>query len=349
MKVAYLTAHTSHLQYESPEALMYISDRRRSAGWASNRGHSIVTGPKCDVDAAVFGALSDFRLLERFKSKWKVLDLVDGYLALNENLIIDNLRGIRRQDRWLYSLRFSERLKHACSVVDCVVTGSPEQATLVSRYNKNVHIILDNQSEFGTQKSMKLDNNSREKTFLWEGLSSNIFHLLTISNVLDKHLEKTNSTLVVLSNKRVIRNKYFQRSQSTEELLMSKFPQSRERIQFYPWSVEAMLRESKRADCAIIPINIEDRFAMLKPENKLLIMLSLGLPTLVSAIYSYSRVLHSLSLNQFLVGKGQWLEKLNHLDEMLGVGIDVSKVNQYLSRQLDAERLNTLWDRAFNL
>lgn len=349
MKIAYLTSYTNQHLYDSKNALSYISDRRRVAGWSTERGHVLTTNPTEDIDAAVFGVLSDLRQLEKFGSQLKVLDVVDGYLALNENPFTDFLRGLRRQDRWFQSVRFSERLEYACRRANRVVVGSPEQASLVQKYNKRVHVILDNQSEFGRPRVIRQMVGSRKKTLIWEGLSSTIFHLLKIADNLDEYLERTESKLIILSNEKMILSKFYRKPVPTQEVINRKFPKSNSRIEFYPWNLQTLLQKSRDADVAIIPLDLKDKIALYKPENKLLIMLSLGLPTLASPIYSYSRVLNSLGLDNFLVPEDNWSIKLRELSPLPQNKIDHHRVMNYLQNNLDSRKLYSAWDTVFSL
>lgn len=349
MKVSYLTRYNNKHLYDSGEALSYISDRRRVVGWAKERGHTLISKPTEEADAAVFGVLSDLRQLEKFSSQLKVLDMVDGYLALNENPFIDVLRGFRRQDRWFQSVKFSQRLEYACSRADRVVVGSPEQARLVHKHNKRVHVILDNQLEFGSPRSIKQPETREKKTLIWEGLSSTLFHLFEFAEIIDEYLEKTDSRLIIISNETIVLNKFYRKPLRTKEAIDRKFPRSKVRIQFHPWNVQTLLDKSREADVAIIPLNLGDNIALYKPENKLLIMLSLGLPALVSPIHSYSRTLNLLGLGSFLVQENDWSFKLEELSYLQRENIDHHRVTNYLQNILNPEKLYREWDKVFDL
>lgn len=349
MKIAYLTNYQNRYLYDSKNLFSYISDRRRVVGWAQDRGHRLITNPEDTVDAAVFGVLSDFRQLDRFRNKWKVLDMVDGYLNLEENLFIDSLRGLRRDDWTFKTIKFSKRLQHACKTVDCIVVGSPEQAESVQKFNKNIHVILDDQSEFGAPKTFKDHSDKGERIILWEGLSASLPHLLSISRSLDSYLKTSNSTLLVLSNKRTKISKFSSRTKDTKELLRDSFSMSKNQVYFFPWSSQSVIENSMIADMAIIPLDMEDKLALLKPENKLLIMLSLGLKTLVSPINSYSRVCQELSLEHFLVDKNNWFKKLDEIDHFYNTSLNETGIHRYLETSLSKEKLFLSWDKAFGV
>lgn len=349
MKIAYLTNYQNQILYDSQNLFSYISDRRRVVGWAMDRGHELIVNHLDTTDAAVFSVLSDFRQLKSCKSKWKVLDMVDGYLNLGENAFVDCLRGLKRADRYHRSIRFSKRLQYACKIVDSVVVGSPEQAKEVKNFNKNVHVILDNQSEFGVPKILKDYKDNSEKTILWEGLSATLPHLLSVAKNLDIFLKASNSTLIVLSNDRTKISKFATRTSNTKDLLAKNFPLSKNQVQFYTWSIQDVITLSNIADFAIIPLNMKDNLAIMKPENKLLIMLSLGLRTLVSPIHSYSRVCDRLSLNNFLVHQNDWSKKLEQANIFLDSQVDKTKVHKYLQNTLSQESLHSAWDKAFGI
>jgi hypothetical protein len=348
MKIAYLTQYARRYLYDSAKDLSYISDRRRIVGWAIDRNHLLTQNLDDEVDAAVFSVLSDFRLIHKYRKTFKVLDMVDGYLAMRESIVNEALRGAKRPDRFLKSYKFSERLRYACETVDCIVVGSPEQAELVSSFNRNVHVILDNQAEFGSPVNIRLPKNGSKFTIIWEGLSATLHHLFEISEVLDNYLHRTGSNLVVLSNELTKMSNYRSKYVSTDTLLRSHFRKSVNSVHFQTWTVTSMQKYSKIADFAIIPLNLNDRLALYKPENKLLIMLSLGVLPIVSPIYSYNRICEELFLSDLLVQDNDWKGRFDELSSLKKLPVNKKGVKDFLKSTIDPSVLFSKWDKVFN-
>lgn len=96
----------------------------------------------------------------------------------------------------------------------------------------------------------------------------------------------------------------------TQKLVDEWFPKSSNQVQIIPWSINNLIRYSNESHFAIIPINLTDKFALMKSENKLLSMWRLGLVTFFSPIPSYSRVALKAGLEELCIYDDQWEEKL---------------------------------------
>lgn len=349
MKISYLTNHQNLALHDSTNPLTYISDRRRVVGWAKARGHTIVSGVDKGADAAVFGILSDFRELDKFKSSYKILDMVDGYLALDESPIFDLARGFYRPDRGYRSFRFSRRLQSVCASVDCIVVGSTEQRDLVLPFNKNVHVILDSQIEFGPSQTIRWPNTKtgENRILLWEGLSVTLKHLINFANPIDEFLERTNSTLRVLTNENIPRGGINVFSRDSSSYIRRAFPRAHKNVEFEIWSKEALLAQSLEADFAIIPIDTRDKMGMYKPENKALLLLSIGLPVFVSPIFSYVRVMRELGLGTLVVKENNWGKSLNEWNRNLALARKSQSGRPNVSDYLNSTDLLKAWDNVF--
>jgi glycosyltransferase involved in cell wall biosynthesis len=94
-----------------------------------------------------------------------------------------------------------------------------------------------------------------------------------------------------------------------------KAPQIADQCYFYQWSETMFSSVATKCDLAVIPIPLDNTFAMYKPENKLVLMWRLGIPTVVSATPSYSAAMSNAGLNLACTNDTEWREKIIELLE----------------------------------
>lgn len=281
-----------------------------------------------------------------------VIDLIDGYLSSNPPPIQDFARNMVRATigkSSFSSITFSNELIKSILNASAVVVSCEEQAIAVSRFNKNVHCILDDHSElrsFGTE----LDEiKSGTFTLIWEGLGYTLKHLLEIADDLEKFLLSKQAKLIVVTNSSF--RKYASRfgQVDVKSILQRKFRNTWNSIEFVEWSVPNLKNSSRCADVAIIPLSSRDDFAMSKPENKLLSFWTLGVPVICSPTPAYKRVLSSIGHESFLASGSEWYDKLseyhdsitNRNDELMTARIASAR---YLKQFHTREILSRRWD-----
>jgi hypothetical protein len=294
----------------------------------------------------VANPISELPYFWKSSSGLKIFDMVDGYLAEKDQKLKDLLRGLRGGRISPSAISFTDQIKKTCRSADCVVVGSPEQAELIFPYNRNVHVILDDHSEYGEIKRLKPDARYRPLTLFWEGLGITLKHLITIAPTLDKFLTDTNSRLLILTNLnyRKIGNKYIKVDSKKE--LSKHFRKSIERVSLISWSIESVRSAAREADLALLPINTADSFALYKPENKLLIYWRLGLPVLASPIPSYLRIANELDMEKAMVN-GDWEEHLQLVSGTRYTREDGERIKEYLMKFHSQENLFRKWDSIF--
>jgi hypothetical protein len=330
--------------------LEYIGNRRRFVGWARSRNVNVQLDSADGCDAAIFGVTSDLRTLARTKT-FKVLDMADAYLSLEENHFWDITRNLYRKDRALFPLKFSDRLKQSCKLVDVVVVSTPEQLQVAREFNANAVDILDNLDEIPLLDAGKSSNSyvckQRNFKIVWEGLNVTLKHLFAIKDNLKPFLSETDSELVIISNRVMRKTRDNWRFDDAESYMQSEMGIASERIRFVDWNMKSLVEETRSADFAIIPISQEDKFAMLKPENKLLVFLRLGVPTFFTNTPAYTRVSSQLGLREFEVCSEQWQKTFSHLSDTGVPSFNLSKVHQQLKRKYNSEVLLKKWDSVF--
>jgi hypothetical protein len=113
-----------------------------------------------------------------------------------------------------------------------------------------------------------------------------------------------------------------------------------------PWSVENLVSAARLSNAAIIPIILSNGLQYFKPENRLLIMWRLGLPTITSATPAYARV-SNISGSDIVCGSDtEWREKLNLLHNQDYAEDLVRRGQDYLKENHTKELLLQKWDTA---
>mgnify|MGYP006077985853 CR=1 FL=1 len=223
-----------------------------------------------------------------------ILDLSDNYLADSYfNSVIRSLAHFifRRTIHFVWDYRVS--IQNILDITDLVTVGSLEQQSQIACYHDNVIVIRDYFADDVLDEPLKkVREPNSSVNILWEGFSHGclpIFHQLReIVSSFDSDFGEIN--LHVVSDSKIcgLMGKFFCRG--TEKALVSLFKGSIVNVHFYEWTILNLNIAASNSDFAIIPIPAKPLMRS-KPENKLLLFWSLGLPVLVSDTPSYTRVM----------------------------------------------------------
>ena len=340
--------------YDSYSAdLTQIADRRRIGLWIHKKDFEIFDSEDNPIDIQVVQPFTDpFRIL-RLNSETKiVLDMVDGYLADIPSVIIDYARYFLRSSKvpaLIHPMRFSKSLRKICALADMVVVASNEQAELVKPFNGNVRIIRDSHDELGQPLPIKEFSTSSNLNIFWEGLGFTLIHFEDVANDLSEFLVSTNSVLHLVANEFYPRFAGKFGKVKAKKEVKKIFGHAASRIMIHPWSEEMVSAIAAKCDFGIIPINQQNRFAQLKPENKLLIYWRLGLPTLFSDTPSYVRLASDVGVTEYSVKSGEWSGKLLEISEARGcLSENMPKAQEYLLRFHSENLILEQWREALN-
>ena len=134
----------------------------------------------------------------------------------------------------------------------------------------------------------------------------------------------------------------------SKNLVKEIFPKAWKNIEVIPWSVEATKKAAKLSVLGIIPITKDDKFAMFKPENKLISMWAMGLPVLCSPTAAYTRVATQINATNSLCA-GNWEERLSFLTKSPQVREDLASAGMnYYKSYCTNEVLKVKWLAAIN-
>lgn len=299
--------------------LQHPGDRRRLAAWAIDQQIKLNLTDPLDSDLLVLSNAANFDFWIKRADQPVVLDLVDGYLGEHPTFLKDVLRNIVRTLRGTSKLRwitYTNHLRNACLKSDAVIVASKEQRDVILKFNKNVFVILDDHSELDSASSVT-GNSPNELPLLptsnnlfWEGFGYTLKHFQAIAPDLDKFLYENDWGMYLLTNEQFPRWGGYIGNVKTRLLVEKWFPLSEHAIQVIPWSIENLIEIANHSKLGIIPIDTHDRFATLKPENKLLSMWHLGLPVIFSNTPAYSRIASEANEERACIGKGDWLAAL---------------------------------------
>jgi len=328
--------------------LQHPGDRRRIDSWARSRGISLEVNNPLKSDILVLSNAANFNYwLARAKTP-VILDLVDGYLGEEPSLAKDLSRNLFRSltgKSDFSSLTYTRALKRACRNASSIVVASTEQAELVKALNQNVHIILDDHSEFLDQipDATLRDVHAERKYIFWEGFGFTLKHFEFMSRELDEYMTKNDFYLVLVTDYKFPRWGGKVGNINTNDLIQKWFPKSVGRITIVPWSISNVVKWASKSIFGVIPIDTEDRFANLKSENKLLSMWQLGLPVVFSDTSAYRRLSTKLNLETNCVPREKWGDLLASLDLDLLHSSKI-RIESFLSREHTRNILNGKWD-----
>ncbi len=335
----------------SPD-LSHPGDRRRIGTWSKSKGFKLELDSPTDSDLLVLSASANLNYWIRRSKQPVILDLVDGYLGehpgLFKNFGRNMIRSFNGQSNYS-SITFTRALKKACADADAVIVASPEQAEQVHPFNSKVYIILDDHSELDSARYIRKSNLNSEdvkRYIFWEGFGYTIKHFKFVAPYLDKFMAESGYKLLILTNPIFARWGGYLGRVNAEKLIKKWFPLSSDQIEIIPWSVDEVIRRASISDFAIIPVETKDKFANLKPENKLISMWHLGLPTIFSNTQAYKRVSAEIGLSELCLDQNEWGEFLSDLDvDLLTKTLIVTQ--KYIEKTHTREMLVKKWQLVF--
>jgi hypothetical protein len=328
--------------------LEHPGDRRRIVICATANKLDINTDNPLNSDLLLLSNGANFNYWIKMSRKPVILDLVDAYLGENPNWIRDFLRNIIRTINGkasFFDITYTRGLKKACIASDAVIVATPEQRDCILPYNKNVYVILDDHSELNSSNINKPID--REKSIFWEGMGYTLKHFKVIAPDLDSYLFKNSYSLYLLTNESFARWGGYLGKVESSKLIRKWFPKSFNQIKVIPWSIENVLEYSNRSEFAIIPIDTDDNFANLKPENKLLGLWALGLPVLFSNTPAYKRVAKEAGLMDGCINREEWKQSLDKHDFLTDQSY-MKLANKYLESHHTKEVLIQKWEAAIS-
>lgn len=320
-------------------------DRRRFCFYAKQRGMRVEQAdPSRDYDLVYLSTRADLSAWTRYQGQAKIVfEMIDSYLALPDRQIKNAFRGLAKYaSRELSSpvVSYRRAVETMAARSDAVVCSTTEQKEQLTRFCSNTHIILDAHEEVGGQ--VKADY-GRGKTLhlVWEGLGYTVKSFETISGPLEELAKSTDVVLHLITDLSFRRylGKYI--STDTQKRARTIFP----RTFVYQWNPYLLSHIATACDLAVIPLDLKDPFSVGKPENKLLLLWRMGMPTLTSASPAYERAMEAAGVEMACRKASEWATKLTEYaaDERLREASGQAGYS-FVMTQHGLDRLLQRWD-----
>ena len=198
-----------------------------------------------------------------------------------------------------------------CRRADAVVCSTDEQRELILPFCRNVHLILD----FHDQDVTLIKNNYNNGKcfhFVWEGLASSGIPMALLQEILDPIASERDVALHIVTDLVYRRYSNLIGKTHTPDEVSRRFGRFARHVFLYQWNPFALANLATAADLALIPIDMNNSFQRGKPENKLLLLWRMGVPTLASATPAYKLAMQRAGLDMACSGIEDWRAKLAH-------------------------------------
>lgn len=298
--------------------LQESGDRRRFCSYAKHKGFQFeIADVSKDYDIVFLTYHCDIPKWIEYKKRrgsktYLIYELVDSYLSEDRNYK-SKLRGVLKYlDKSSSKLYKDYRtgIIELASIADAIVCTTQANKKLFSQYCPNVHVILDVVDEEVETKKQDFHINGKLK-LVWEGQCVTVHNILQIADVLNELKEQVELHVITDPNYYRYSKKYIKRP--TEEILA---PVQCDKY-FYKWETSTFSDRICEGDLAIIPIDMGNKMAVGKPENKLILFWNHRIPTMVSATPSYVETMDKAGLNGYLCSNAQdWKDNLKHYIEL---------------------------------
>ncbi len=324
------------------ENLSAPGDRRRFSGFADRNG-VLLTSAMSDTQRTRAALLTLGSDLSRWKEMKKthgvlILDIVDSYLDESRYSLKRLLRGTYKSisgDFQNKRVNYIRLLNEVITNSDAVVCASVEQKLKLEELNANVHAVVDCFEEL-LQPLETIRVDVRDGDILWEGFPENLRHFRVLG---DASADVWNQNRFQIVTNPLMRSKFRTMTSTSKHLRKIGLDHI-----LTPWSIENLKSASDSSVFAVIPISSENELAWNKSENKLLGLWALGIPVLVSATPSYSRVAKDAGLEDCLVSDGEWAEHLTSLRNNSRRRQELSELGLfYARRKVSAQQVDQCW------
>ena len=272
-----------------------------------------------------------------------VFELIDSYFLENSN-VVTFFRGalwylLKRESVLWFD--YKTALRKMISISDAVVCSTQAQKIAMFQFNKNIHISLDYFSNDISHHKTSLKNKQRFK-LVWEGQAHTVKNLLMLNDIFEKLKDKVELYIVT---DLIIKSPVNWFNRKTNNILKTLKCQ----YHLVNWTKDGFSEIISNADLAIIPIDPGNSMMWNKPENKLLLLWEIGIPTLTSNTPAYKHVMDSAGLNFYCASSGEWLQKIEEYMESSNEYRDniSEQMRSYVQRFHTKDEILRKWDMIF--
>jgi hypothetical protein len=330
------------------------ADRRRYMFYFRRKGIDFqIADPARFYDAVYVSLTADLNEWSRYKARHPrslvILDLSDSYLVAGA--LSDKLRSVFHYlSRRTRTLRFSYKrtLLEMMQASDVVLCGSEEQKGMLAKLHPNVIVMRDFYGlDLNARKDSYRLNAPGSLNILWEGFAHGNVRAFELLRDLTATVDDYRVKVHVVTDSRYCRFGGGHLCKSTYQVLSRVFRGSRVGFHLYDWNALTFSAIATRCDLAVIPVQ-DDPVAQSKPENKLLLMWSMGLPVVTSNTASYARVMKNVGADLTCASFGDWRSKIRELavSEEFRVS-HMQAAARYVADHCSEDAIARTWDSVF--
>lgn len=296
-------------------------DRRRFPRYCQLTGIPLATADwKHRPDVLIVTQAADLTYCSRIGREdcLIVFDANDGYLIPRKRNFFDRGRGlfkfIVRQHKYPEA-HYERTYLRMCERADAVVCSHPLQAAFLRHYCKNVHLITDFPPNIELKRKRDYSIKGPINVF-WEGLgTTRNMPFSEINRIFGSRRDASAFRFHLLTDLELMRvsNHFFGTTVMDE--CRRKAPDLFKQFYFYQWNELVLSEVATKCDFGIIPIPLDNTARMFKPENKLVLMWRMGIPTIVSATPSYAEAMTKVGCNLACFSDAEWQSNIDRLLE----------------------------------
>lgn len=273
-----------------------------------------------------------------------VFELVDSYL-LEDTSALTVFRGATRYFLGKESAFWPDykvALRRIISTADAVVCSTQAQKANMLCFNNNIHISLDYFSNDIIHRKNSLECSKKLK-LVWEGQACTVNNLLLLNDVFEKLGDEVE--LYIITDP-MIKSPLKMFNRNTSNILRKL----KCKYHLLDWDKGSFSKNICDADLAIIPISSDNPMMWNKPENKLLLLWEIGIPTLTSDTPAYKRVMDIAGLDFYCSSSDAWVQKIekymnSSMEHRSGV---TKRADDYLHGFHNKEEILRNWDDIFD-
>jgi hypothetical protein len=299
---------------------------------------------------------ADFTFWSRIKSEKNVLifDANDPYLLENSRSLKTILRGLFKfvtgNHKYL-EFDYRKSFLKLCMSSDCVIVGHYMLYERLKPLVKNVVLIPDYSiaGNIEVKSRFELEANNVINIF-WEGLGSSYLPFADINRIFKPLNDKykfvfhfvTDLSFFSIGDK--FNKKYI------FDIAKKDAPEIYKSFRFYQWSEFSMNKIAVACDFAIITLPLDSSINYFKPENKLIHMWRMAVPTIVTAIPSYVNVMNRSGQNDYCNNDDDWRRKLlNFIENQDQRQENANKGWYFVNEFYSNERIDIMWTEVFKI
>ena len=254
---------------------------------------------------------SDLTYWKRFYS-----DKIVVVFESNDPYLLDKTRSVKQLFRGLFKyitrahryleIDFKKTVRDLCSRADAVVVGHHMVYEMLKSSIPNIHLIPDYSVALTSRQKgdYNLSDNGEINIF-WEGLGSSFLPFEEINRIF-KPLIGYNFVFHFVTDLSFYAISDMYQKKYVFEVAKKMAPDFYKSFRFYQWSEFSFSNIGTMCDFGIIPLPFNNGINYYKPENKLVQMWRLGLPTITSAIPSYKKLNNESELKDCCYDDYEW-------------------------------------------